>query len=1131
MSITTNNPYGPDQIASITLQNAGKASLAAGIATMGQVFAPGELPPGSGLQAWIGGKVVPVQLDVRTTHPDGSVKMAVLSLARPALAAGEAVEVALTRADVPVAAAGGPAALDLAAATEGRSFTVDLAIAGRAPMHLDVLEALRDALAEGTASFWQQGALATQARVEILIPDSSMRLLFDVTAFQGGGLKVEAQFNNDRAMETTGGRLDYEVVVRMDGQEVAREALSQAQYQNWHRTFSATDRDGGQGLGSPEAGWLNIRHDVAKLGQLGVVADYDLTLTIPESRLAEFLARTGQEGWGEPFAANGVTRYMPTAGGREDLGIVTAPNTAWLISQDPRAAKLALMQADAASGIPWHFWDQANGTWLNTDNYPRLWVDGRGGTGRPGDPTSGGLTQQRESHSATGWFPERAHQPELSFVPYVMTGERWILDNLLSQAAFSVMDVWPVPREFDSIIVNRLELRASAWCLRQIENALWAAEEGTPEHAWLQRVSDANWKWLVSKIPAWTEQQGESHGWIPAHTDPKTGRIEFQDHTSPWLQDYFASTVISAASRGNEDALTFLNWQKNFLIGRFQNAENGFNPRDGVAFTIAVGDKATGQIYTSWAEIGAGTIATGRSNGDGWWASNGEYGRIGMATLAGIWHLTGDAAALEAYKALAALNPPNTGEASFASNPNYAVTIPGIYGGSSGDSATAPPAAPPASTPPPPPILGTPGDDVVTLSAPVSGLSVDLGAGRDTLILPQKGPNSVTVSNVETIQGGNGDDTVVLATRMTNGVVDLRGGKDRLVLADGGNSVTVSNVETIQGGSGNDVVRLDAPILGAVIDLGAGNDRLVLASGGPNSVTVSNVETIQGGNGDDTVVLKTPMQGGVVRLAGGRDKLVLADGGNTVSVGGVETIQGGFGADDVTLLTLANNVVVDLGLGQDRLTLASGGANRITVSNVETILGGDGNDTVFLASRASGAFVDLGGGNDRLVLSDHANVVFVSNVELVRGGAGNDTMIVSGFTGARLEGGGGNDTLVGGVGNDTLVGGPGSDVLIGGLGADRFVYTAVSDSTPQEMDLIMDFTPGTDRLVFSGLLKGKFAFRGEGGFTASGNSEARVVNDGWHLHLDVDGDGVVDMAIAFGGSAAPKLSASDFAWS
>lgn len=668
-----------DKIVDVLFENAGSQVLADGVTTFGQVFSKGEVPAQSGLVATINGVSTAVQMDVKTTYDDGSAKMVVLSVMRPDLVAGQYVDASLSLATTAVS----NPAIDLGAALKTHAMSVDLTVGGTT-QHVDVLAALQQALADGTASFWQEGPLATQARVEIPL-EGSQRLVFDVTAFKDGQLKVDAQFNNDRAMETAGGRSDYGVVVNLDGKQVANQTIDQGQYQNWHTSFSTGGADGGQGLGSSSEGWLNIRQDIAHLEATGAVAQYDLATGIAQSLLDSFAAATQASSWNDPLATNGVTQYMPGTGGRGDIGFTTAANTAWLISQDAGVASYALGQAETASAVPWHLWDATNDRWLSTDEYPQLWTDARGGAGTPGDATSGTLTQQGDAN--TGWTLDPAHQPDLSYVPYLLTGERWMLDNLNAQASWNVLAQWPDVRDDASdILVNSNQVRGAAWSLRQIDEAAWASPDGSVEKAYFTEASDANWSWLVSQIPTWTAQQGEAHGWVP-------GVYGTAGALPPWQQDYFASTAIAAASQGNADALTFLKWEANFLVGRFTHEADGFAQHDGAAYLIAIGD-TSGALYQSWAEIGAHTAAQGWSNGDGWSQTQGDYGQLALATLAGIAKLIGSAEAKAAYDALLADQPPFTSASDFAQDPTFSVAAPGT-----GTGATSPIAPTTPSTP------------------------------------------------------------------------------------------------------------------------------------------------------------------------------------------------------------------------------------------------------------------------------------------------------------------------------------------------------------------------------------------------------------------------------------------------
>jgi Ca2+-binding RTX toxin-like protein len=89
------------------------------------------------------------------------------------------------------------------------------------------------------------------------------------------------------------------------------------------------------------------------------------------------------------------------------------------------------------------------------------------------------------------------------------------------------------------------------------------------------------------------------------------------------------------------------------------------------------------------------------------------------------------------------------------------------------------------------------------------------------------------------------------------------------------------------------------------------------------------------------------------------------------------------------------------------------------------------------------------------------------------GNAGNDTLIGGNGTDF-LVGSAGNDLLNGGNGSDTLRGGLGNDTLIGGLGPDVFVF-----ASGEGTDTITDFSLGSDKIgLTGGLTFGNLSFSG-----------------------------------------------------
>ncbi|TWA79619.1 hemolysin type calcium-binding protein [Azospirillum brasilense] len=276
-------------------------------------------------------------------------------------------------------------------------------------------------------------------------------------------------------------------------------------------------------------------------------------------------------------------------------------------------------------------------------------------------------------------------------------------------------------------------------------------------------------------------------------------------------------------------------------------------------------------------------------------------------------------------------------------------------------------------------------------------------------------------------------------------VIDTTGAAGPLtVQLDRVSFVAVIGSATLVGGEGNQVVYGDASsqsiILGPGDDLlsgGGGNDTVASTLGNDTLYGDDGDDLMHGGDGDDLMdggADNDTMGGGAGNdtMGGGAgNDILIGEGGNDALFGGTgnDTLFGGDGDD--TLFGEDGDDILSLGTGND---LADGGAGN------DTLFGEEGNDTLF--GGAGDDILSLGTGND-----------------LADGGAGNDT----------LFGEDGNDTLFGGAGDDVMSGGAGDDLLFldqgadtvwGGAGADVFAFGSASGGS-----MVMDFTPGTDRLA------------------------------------------------------------------
>ncbi|WP_421994063.1 hypothetical protein [Roseococcus sp.] len=633
-------PSRPGELVGLILEGTGAAPGA--VTVFGQCFRPGDLPRDARLGARLAdGRSLAVQCDVKTRHPDGSARHAVLAMAAPALPAGSRLAVVLNREGQPAAT------LDPAPALAAHRAELWVG-----QQRFDLVEAMRTALASPSTRPWQSGPLALQARVTMPITGvgaTSLRLVADLAVRADGTLWIEPWLRNDGSMRAGGGAVAYGMRLVLDGREVLRAEIGrQHQYTGWGRLI-------GTGLAPPL-----VRHDAGYLADSGAVPRYDTNTGVAPGLLAAFGEALRTPGWSRPLDPRGILQNMPQTGGRADIGPATQSQAVWLQTGDPRAAAYAIGQAEAAGAIPWHFWD---GAWMDTRRWPRLWTDGRGG------PPPGGLMQPIAAD--TGWSLDPAHQPDLSTVPYLLTGRRAFLDEMQAQASWSVLGQWTGTRGTPDRrglaegvnLVRGNQVRGAAWSLRQIDNAAWASADDDLMAPWLRATSAANWAWLRAQLPGWTAAQGEAHGWIP-------GEYGTPGLLPPWQQDYFAFVSAAAARRGNADAAAVLAWAGNFLAGRFLAERQGFARNDGAAYLLAVNADATASApLRSWAEIGQATRARGLSNGGGWAKTEGDYAQLALASLAMLWETSGSANAQVAWQWLRNSGAPFISQEAFRRDP------------------------------------------------------------------------------------------------------------------------------------------------------------------------------------------------------------------------------------------------------------------------------------------------------------------------------------------------------------------------------------------------------------------------------------------------------------------------------
>jgi hypothetical protein len=578
----------PGGITDVTVESAAGAPQAQTSVplTFGQVFAQGALKPGEGLAARLAdGSTVALQVDVKALHADGSVRHAVISCVLPRLASGHPLAMALVKSQSPQRS---PSPAAAALLEKGFSATVAATIDGkRYTASAGKLLASKGAstwLAGPVAREWLAWApLATAQGAEH--PHLSAR--FAVRWYPGAGkARVDVTVENDWAYESGPRNFTYDAEVKLGGKPVyTKDGLTHLHHARWRKVFWWG-----------EAPSLNVRHNSAYLIDTLAVPNYDRSIAIDESSLAALQSQwTGARI--EPMGVGAAMAAMPTTGGRPDIGLLPSWAAMYLLSMDPRAKTVTLGTADLAGSWSMHYRDRRTGRPVGLLDYPYMTIAGKPTDTR--NPATGKLEAfpacAAPGACASPYVHDVAHQPSFAYLPYLVTGDHYYLEELQFWAMYDVFASNPGYRQNAKGLLQAEQVRGQAWALRTLAQAAYITPDGDPLKSQLVRTLDNNLDWYNATYPG---NPGANklgvlvNGYALVYND-RTG-------LAPWQDDFFTSAVGHVRELGFAKAGPLLAWKAKFPVGRMTG--QGVCWIEGSAYALKVRDGEHAPFYATIGE-------------------------------------------------------------------------------------------------------------------------------------------------------------------------------------------------------------------------------------------------------------------------------------------------------------------------------------------------------------------------------------------------------------------------------------------------------------------------------------------------------------------------------------------------
>lgn len=546
-------------------------------ATYGQVFNAGEIQDANELLLINSQQQsLPTQVDVKARHPDGSIRHAIISSLKPKT--DSTVEWYLVKKDQP--ATSKPAAVSPLDLLKQRNINAQLELKLAGSLYqIDLQQALAKSLSQKKIETWLQGPVVNEWLFSAPLTDTAgkthphLMARFELRLYQDlQPVRLSVSLENNWTYVPAPGNQQYDLSLTFAGKTVLTETgLVHHHHSRWRKVFW-----------SDANAELTVTPDLAQLLKSGAVPSYDPSLTIKEATLKGYADALTADDASQRFGlmGTGLLNYkMGTTGARPEIGPMPAWTASYLISGDPRARQLMLEHANLAGSWPIHYRDEQTDQPVSVENYPYITLLGnRGDTLNPDTKAYEALpacdlkgacqTVNRRFWSKLKTStaaelvsysnePDSAHQPSQAYLPYLITGDHFYLEEMQFWTNFNLLQTNPHYRGKGKGLVTG-QVRGMAWDLRALGEAAYLTPDTDPLKAFYLKTLANNAEFFKQTYA----DNASDHplGYLP--------NLAYGFVISPWMDDFFTWSVGQLVNQGFSDWQPILNWKARFPVGR-----------------------------------------------------------------------------------------------------------------------------------------------------------------------------------------------------------------------------------------------------------------------------------------------------------------------------------------------------------------------------------------------------------------------------------------------------------------------------------------------------------------------------------------------------------------------------------
>jgi hypothetical protein len=519
--------------------------------SISRVFAQGEFPAGQYPQARVNGSAaLPTQVDVKNTWPDGSLKHALVSFLANVPSGGK-----ITVDFVPQSSPNNAGFLDKSAMLDysAASWAAGIQTSAGSASARTMLENLPVSpdINSNQVRYWMKGPIVTQVIVEDRSPalaydfgtdaNKSLHPIFVLTFYPNTGLGVKVEYIVENVWMTKSQDQHYSLTLTAgDSTVFTKPMFNYIAGTRWRKVFWS---------GNKPAGWtdeltpgVNIDYNFRYLISTGAVPNYDTTKSVSSAavsaEIGEFASHSSREDtqWCVTNAAycGSYAKAFGSTGGRPELAPIERWFVRYLYTFAASLYPVFVQDALVSGRVPIHERDTDETAFFDS---------GQTGTafGRPfsidAHPSAGGveaptLITRVGPVTNNGFSVDQAHQGSFAFVPYLITGDWYYLEELYFWSAANLHGLNPCIashycRHTDwGFFSSTIQIRGIGWALRNLANTAFMAPDKTPEQAYYTQK-------LNNNIEIWEGVHEITDGAFPP-ADASCPGFDFRSSTDKW---------------------------------------------------------------------------------------------------------------------------------------------------------------------------------------------------------------------------------------------------------------------------------------------------------------------------------------------------------------------------------------------------------------------------------------------------------------------------------------------------------------------------------------------------------------------------------------------------------------------